>query len=181
VRDVVLYHLPFGRVEFNQLCGRGGRDCLEATVHLLFGSKDSKLNDLILESSAPDADDLRALYAVLRERSAAAEEGWAEVTNSELAEEVRRRRPKARLSEKGASAGIGVFRELGLVEGEGLGSYRRLRVCAPPEGGTELSASVRYAEGLEEASAFGEFSAWVLGASADELLRAFDRPILPGA
>jgi single-stranded-DNA-specific exonuclease len=179
VRDVVLYHLPFGRVEFNQLCGRGGRDCLEATVHLLFGPKDSKLNDLILESSAPDADDLRALYAALRERSAAAEEGWAEVTNAELAEDVRRRRPKARLSEKGASSGVGVFRELGLVEGEGLGSYRRLRVCAPPEGGTELSASIRYTEGLEEAAAFGEFSQWVLGAPAEELLRAFDRPILP--
>jgi single-stranded-DNA-specific exonuclease len=179
VRDVVLYHLPFGRVEFNQLCGRGGRDCLEATVHLLFGSKDSKLNQLILESSAPDADDLRALYATLRERSAAAEEGWAEVTNSELAEDVRRRRPKARLSEKGASSGIGVFRELGLVEGEGLGSYRRLRLCSPPEGGTDLSTSVRYSEGLEESAAFGEFSQWVLGAPAEELLRAFDRPILP--
>jgi single-stranded-DNA-specific exonuclease len=179
VREIVLYHLPFGRVEFNQLCGRGGRDGLPATVHLLFGGRDSKLNELILESSAPAADDLRALYAALRERGAAAEEGWVEVTNADLADDVRRRRPKARLSEKGASSGVGVFRELGLVEGEGLGSYRRLRVCPAPEGGTELSASVRYTEGLEEATAFREFSEWVLAAPADELLHAFDRPILP--
>ncbi|MDY0088182.1 MAG: single-stranded-DNA-specific exonuclease RecJ, partial [Coriobacteriia bacterium] len=37
VRHVVLYHLPFNDIEFNQMCGRGGRDGAVARVHLLFG------------------------------------------------------------------------------------------------------------------------------------------------
>ena len=61
VRNVVLFHLPFGEVEFNQMCGRGGRDGDAAYVHLLFGPKDAQLNAMILESSAPSRDDLGAL------------------------------------------------------------------------------------------------------------------------
>jgi hypothetical protein len=38
---------------------------------------------------------------------------------------------------------------------------------------------VRYAEGLEEAGGFAAFGQWVLDTRADDLLRAFDRPILP--
>jgi single-stranded-DNA-specific exonuclease len=179
VRHIALLHLPFNRTEFNQMCGRGGRDGDPATVHLLFGEKDARLNELILESGAPDLDDLRMLYAVLRDRGAVADEGWIEVTNAELAQEVKKRRPRARLSEKGVSCGVGVFRELGLVTGEGLGAYRRLRLETPPEVKTDLTSSVRYGEGQEEAEEFAGFRTWVLDAPSDELLRAFDRPILP--
>jgi single-stranded-DNA-specific exonuclease len=179
VRNVVLVHMPFNRTEFNQMCGRCGRDGLPAHVHLLFGEKDARLNELILEASAPDLDDLRALYAALRDRGAAAEDGWVESTNADLAAEVKKRRARARLTEKGVSAGIGVFRELGLVIGEGLGGYRRLRLEPPPEEKTDLTTSVRYAEGLEETEQFGEFRRWVMAAPAEELLEAFDRPILP--
>jgi single-stranded-DNA-specific exonuclease len=179
VRHVVLVHLPFNRTEFNQMCGRCGRDGQPAHVHLLFGEKDGRLNELILEASAPDLDDLRTLYAALRDRAAASDDGWVEATNAELAAEVKKRRSRARLTEKGVSAGIGVFRELGLVIGEGLGGYRRLRLEPPPEEKTDLTTSVRYAEGLEETEQFGEFRRWVMAAPAQGLLEAFDRPILP--
>jgi single-stranded-DNA-specific exonuclease len=180
VRHVVLFHLPFNRVEFNQMCGRCGRDGAPATVHLMFGERDARLNELILESTAPDADDLRCLYAVLRDRSGATTDGWVEATNAELAEEVRKRRPKARLSDKGVSAGVGVFRELGLLVGEGLGGYRRMRLEPAPDVKADLTSSVRYAEGLEEVEGFSEFRAWALQSPAEQLLMAFDRPILPG-
>ncbi len=179
VRHVVLYHLPFHRVEFNQMCGRSGRDGAEATVHLLFGKKDARLNELILEASAPDVDDLRVLYSVLRDHARDAGADGLEITNAELADAVKRRRKGARLSEKGASAGIGVFRELGLVRGEGAGGYRRLWLEPAPEGKLDITSSVRYAEGLREAAEFAEFRSWVLSAPAEELLAAFDRPILP--
>ncbi|MDO8964863.1 MAG: single-stranded-DNA-specific exonuclease RecJ [Coriobacteriia bacterium] len=178
VRHVGLFHLPFNRVEFNQMCGRAGRDGEPATVHLLFGERDGRLNELILESGAPDLDDLRTLYVVLRERAAAGADGWIEVTNADLAEDVKQRRPKARLSDKGVSTGVGIFRELGFVTGEGSGAYRRLALL-PVEGKTELTSSIRYAEGVEEAEEFSAFRHWVLTSSADELRCAFDRPILP--
>jgi len=180
VRNVVLFHLPFNRVEFNQMCGRAGRDGAPATVHLLFGERDGRLNELILESTAPDLDDLRALYSALRARGTAAADGWVEATNAQLAEDVKRKRPRTRLTDRGASTGIGVFREVGLVAGEGAGSYRRLTLL-PAQGKTDLTTSVRYAEGVDEVEEFGGFRAWVLGAPADELLQAFDRPILPSA
>ncbi|HEX9093613.1 MAG TPA: single-stranded-DNA-specific exonuclease RecJ [Coriobacteriia bacterium] len=181
VRHVALFHLPFNRIEFNQMCGRGGRDGEPATVHLLFGEKDARVNEMILEASAPDLDDLRALYATLRDRSASGDEGWIEVTNAELADDVKTRRPRTKLSERGVSAGLGVFRELGFVGGEGAGGYRRLRLLDPPDAKVDIpTASVRYAEGLEEAAGFREFRRWVLDAPAADLLATFNRPILPG-
>jgi single-stranded-DNA-specific exonuclease len=182
VRHVALYHLPFNRVEFNQMCGRAGRDGAPSTVHVLFGERDGRVNELVLASSAPDLDDLRALYAGLRDRAAAATEadGWVEATNAELAADVKKRRPKTRMNDRGVSTGLGIFREVGFVTGEGSGAYRRLRLL-PVEDKVDLTTSVRYSEGVEETEEFAEFRTWVLKASADELRAAFDRPILPTA
>jgi single-stranded-DNA-specific exonuclease len=178
VRHVALLHLPFNRVEFNQMCGRAGRDGQPADVHVLFGERDAKLNELILESSAPDLDELRTLYASLRDRATASPDGWVEATNEELSQDVRKRRKGARLTDRGASSGIGVFRDLGLVAAEGIGQYRRLRVV-PVEGKVDMASSLRYAEGLEEVEGFAEFRKWVLESEPDDLRRAFDRPIVP--
>jgi single-stranded-DNA-specific exonuclease len=109
--------------------------------------------------------------------AADSEDGF-EITNAELAERVAARRRGTSMNERGVSAGLGVFRELGLVEGEGHGAYRRLRVV-PSAGKVELGSSVRYAEGLEEIAEFEEFREWVLGAAPDDLLARFNRPILP--
>ncbi len=177
IRNVVLYHLPFNEVAFNQMCGRAGRDGAPADVHLLFGERDARLNELVMKSQAPERDDLAALYLVLRDAQSAVE-GAFEVTNAELADRVRAKRPAASLNEGGVSAGLGVFRELGLLTGEGHGSYRRLALT-PVDGKVELSASVRYAEARDEIEEFGRFKSWVLAAPAPELLARFNRPILP--
>jgi single-stranded-DNA-specific exonuclease len=177
---VVLYHLPFNAVEFNQMCGRVGRDGLPAHIHLLFGEKDAKINRMVLESLAPARDDLAALYLVLR-ALAAEGDGAFEVTNSELAARVKTMRPKAALVDKGVSAAIGVFRELGLVESEGTGAFRRLQLLPAPEARLDLASSVRYAEGLEEMDEFTDFKDDVLEARPESLLRRINRPILPTA
>ena len=177
VRNVVLYHLPFGEVEFNQMCGRAGRDGADAFVHLVFGSKDARINEVILSSLAPSRDDMAALYVAMKECQA--KQGpMFEVTNAELSQAAAKRRKGFALDERGVSSAIGIFRELGLVESEGHGPYRRLTVV-PVEHKADLESSVRYAEGLEEIEAFGEFRAWVLSAEAEDLLARFNRPILP--
>jgi single-stranded-DNA-specific exonuclease len=180
VRHVALFHMPFNDTEFNQMCGRAGRDGAPATVHVVFGPRDSRLNALILESVAPDADDLRHLYAVLRDLQSDAGDDSFEVTNADLAERVRKRRPRSALNDKGVSAGLGVFRELEFVTGEGAGGYRRLRMLPAPAGKVELASSVRYAEGVEEVEEFAAFKEWVLASPADALLERLNRPILPG-
>lgn len=176
VRHVVLYHLPMGEVAFNQSCGRAGRDGEPAEVHLLYGRKDARINELILGALAPLREDLAALYLVLKEAAAG---GEVETTNAELAELVRRRRPQSTVNDAGVSTGLAVFRELGLVSSEGLGAYRKLSVLPAPGGKLDLMASVRYAEGVEALAEFAAFKDRALGAPADELLRAVNRPILP--
>ncbi len=177
VRHVVLYHLPFGEVEFNQMCGRSGRDGADASVHLVFGSRDARINEAILSSLAPSRDDMAALYLTMKECQATQGPQF-EITNAELAQAAAKRRKGFGLDERGVSSAIGIFRELGLVESEGHGPYRRLSVISVAEK-TDLESSVRYAEGLEEIEAFGEFKSWVLAAEADDLLARFNRPILP--
>ncbi|TDB39133.1 MAG: single-stranded-DNA-specific exonuclease RecJ [Actinobacteria bacterium] len=178
VRHVVLYHLPFNAVEFNQMCGRVGRDDKRALIHLVFGDKDARINTMILESLAPGRDDLAALYLALRD-CAAEGDGSIEVTNADLAARVKQRRPKTAMNDKGVSAAIGVFRELGLVTSEGTGAYRRLQLLPAPEGKLDLASSVRYAEGLEEMAEFADFRVWALEARSNALLSRINRPILP--
>jgi len=179
IRHVVHFHLPFNEIEFNQMSGRAGRDGRASYVHLLFGPRDARLNRLILESVAPERDDMAQLYLALKELHEKHPEGF-EMTNAELAAKVSEQRPRAKLSEKGVSATLGVFRELGLVESEGTGSYRRLRLLPRPKEKLELSQSVRYAEGVEEQADFEGFREWSLESTPKELLERFDRPILPG-
>jgi single-stranded-DNA-specific exonuclease len=177
IRNVVLYHLPFSDVEFNQMSGRGGRDGAVARVHLLYGERDARLNETILSSLAPERDDLAALYRALRTIAEREGEGF-EITNAELAERSRVIRRSFSLDERGVSSALGIFRDLGLVTGEGHGAYRRLTLLPSTEK-MELTASVRYTEGLDEIEQFQEFRLWALTASADELLHRFNRPILP--
>jgi single-stranded-DNA-specific exonuclease len=177
IRNVVLYHLPFNEVEFNQMSGRAGRDGALARIHLLFGEKDARLNERILSSLAPDREDLAAVYRVLRALADAEGEGF-EITNAEIAERSRGLRKQFALDERGVSSAIGIFRDLGLVTGEGHGAYRRLTVT-PTQAKVDLASSVRYAEGLDEIEQFGEFRLWALQSSAAELLERFNRPILP--
>lgn len=178
IRHVVLFHMPFSDIEFNQMSGRAGRDGATARIHILFGIKDACLNETILSSVAPDRETMASLYRVLRDLGAAAPDGF-EMTNAEIAAMVASRTPGSRLNDKGVSAGVGVFRELGFVESDGFGAYRRLKILPQPEGKRELTTSVRYSEGLEEIQEFAEFKEWVLGASASDLLARFNRPILP--
>jgi single-stranded-DNA-specific exonuclease len=177
IRHVSLYHLPFNAVEFNQMAGRAGRDGAVARIHLLFGEKDARINENILSTLAPTRDDLAVLYRVLREISEREGEGF-EITNAELAEKCSALSRSTRLDDRGVSSALGIFRDLGLVVGEGHGAYRRL-TFVPSSDKLELTDSVRYAEGLDEIEEFGFFREWVLSATAEELLVRFNRPILP--
>jgi single-stranded-DNA-specific exonuclease len=179
IRNVVLYHLPFNSVEFNQMSGRAGRDGAAARIHLLFTERDARINEMILSSLAPSRDDMAALYVTLRDLAAAEGEGL-EISNAELVERCRRTRKQFSLDDRGISSALGVLRDLGFVMAEGRGAYRRLTFVGS-QSKVELDSSARYAEGLDEIAEFAEFKLWALTASAEELLARFNRPILPSS
>lgn len=177
IRNVVLYHLPFNDVEFNQMSGRAGRDSALARIHLLFGGRDARINEMVLSSLAPSRDEMAALYVVLRDIASAEGAGF-EITNAELVERSRRHMKSFSLDERGISSALGILKDLGFVVGEGHGPYRRL-TFTPGEQKVDLESSVRYAEGQEEIADFRDFKAWALAAEPDELLARFNCPILP--
>ncbi|MDR1712936.1 MAG: single-stranded-DNA-specific exonuclease RecJ [Coriobacteriales bacterium] len=54
---VVLFHLPFSEIEFNQLAGRAGRNGQPAQIVLLYGEADAQINEAIFASlGIGDAD-----------------------------------------------------------------------------------------------------------------------------
>ena len=66
IRHVVLYHMPFSEVEFNQMSGRAGRDGREAVVHIVFSKYDASINEGMLHSYVPDRDTMAQVYRELR-------------------------------------------------------------------------------------------------------------------
>ena len=178
VRHVVLYHLPFDAIEFNQMSGRAGRDKQRAWVHLLFGAQDARINERIISAAAPDKRDLSALYKTLKTLSLEnAEEGFSR-TNAEISQLVLELEPRATLDETSVSNGISIFKELGFLHTQGYGFARRIFMVENPEH-TDLEASIKYLEGLKSKEAFQEFKTWILQAGPDEVLDRFIRPITP--
>lgn len=180
VEHVVLFHMPFSSIEFNQMAGRCGRDGRPACVHLLYGYGDARINEKILAGGAPTRESMVALYKVLRRHAAdAAQEGQESFacTNAQLAQEAAKL-GGSQLDESAVSCGISVFKELGFLQTSGASVARRIAMTQAPQK-MELTDSVRYREGLQEVDDFAAFKRWALGAPEHELLERFNRPILP--
>ena len=184
IRNVMLYHLPFGQVEFNQMSGRAGRDGAPSRIWMLFGSRDARINERIISSSAPERRELVTLYRTLRSlseraRSDGADDGFFSLTNADIAAQSSAFDAHSTLDDQSVSTGVSVFRELGLVETTGYGVARRISVTEAPKK-VDLEQSIRYLEGQHARDEFVAFRDWALSADADEMLARINRPITPG-
>ena len=179
IRHVVLYHMPFGSTEFNQMSGRAGRDGQPAQVHLLFGSRDARINESLLAAAAPPRSDLVALYKVLRGEARLLGGSALGLDDATLAERVRALEPSASIDAAAVACGVAVFDELGFLDVEGYEQGRRI-LMRPSPGHADLSTSIRYCEGKRSLREFFRFRDWVLSATAQEMLSRINRPIVPG-
>ena len=181
IRNVVLYHMPFNEVEFNQMSGRAGRDGQEAVIHLLFGRDDAGINQHILLESTPDHDAMACVYRELRAMQAQAGERPFTASNADIANACNQRLGAGRISEASVACGVAVFRELGLIETRSTEGGDRLRAIhvVNTESKVELTDSVRYREGLDEMDVFQAFCQWALGSNEQELRTRVCAPILP--
>lgn len=179
IRNVVLYHMPFGTTEFNQMSGRAGRDGNDANIHLLFGSRDAHINERILSSAAPERDELVTLYRVLMTESRRQGEEDVGASNGQLVSMALAVDPRSRLDESAIDAGLRVFGELGFLSMEGYGDQRLIRMTTSPEH-MDLNCSILYAEGRRSVREFQGFRDWVLSARPQEMLSRINRPITPG-
>lgn len=177
VRSVMLCSLPYGRVEFNQMSGRAGRDGLPAEVCLLYGPADIATNQAVLGAAAPSRQVLVSLYRALRTLEDPASYRLA-FDASQILGLARSIDSSAALTPGALEQGVAVFSELGFCSVEGFGEDRVITMV-DGAGRMDLLSSARYSEGVAEQQAFGEFASWALEATASELEGAVDRPIAP--
>lgn len=182
IRHVVLYHLPFNEIEFNQMSGRAGRDGAPAGVHLLYSRRDADINEGILDAITPERPCMAQIYKALRQVQDQPDHRgcFFAISNVEAAEQASKLgRP---VSQDSVECAIAVFRELGLIETRSeftSGEVTRLVRLIAGADKVELESSVRYQEGLDEQAIFAAFKAWALKESAESLRRRIIRPILP--
>ena len=181
IRHVVLYHLPFNEVEFNQMSGRAGRDGEPAGIHMLYARKDASINEGILADQTPDRDRMAQVYRALRDlQRESGGNGFFTVSDMQVAERASKRgHPVSRDS---VECAVAVFRELGLIEtrtaSAGEEAKRQIHVIVGADK-VELEHSVRYREGLDEQAVFHTFKDWALYETADALQQRIAKPILP--
>ena len=181
VRNVVLYHMPFNEVEFNQMSGRAGRDGQPAVVHLLYGRDDANLNERILREATPDHDSMGAVYRELRCMQHAGQGPTINASNADIAQACNQRLGQGGISPASVACAVAVFRELGLIETrllEDAAFPRAIRVVNA-QCKVELTDSVRYREGLDEMDVFRTFCQWALESPECELRNRICAPILP--
>ncbi|WP_418792255.1 single-stranded-DNA-specific exonuclease RecJ [Phosphitispora sp. TUW77] len=176
IRHILVFHLNFNLTEFNQQCGRCGRDGEKAQIHLLCGKRDAAINSFIMDTSSPDRDTLAKVFVVLRKLAESSHP--IEASNEEIA---------VRLKEAGikhvrtslVSACLGILEELRLIRRELQGRAREIYLEAVPDKKIDLGSSLRFLEGQEEKQAFHEFEECFFKASSGELLSFINRPIYP--
>ena len=177
IRHVVLYGMPFGRVDFNQMSGRAGRDGQEAQVHMFFNAYDTGINQRLIGTMAPPRDTMIELYRALRTLTQDAAQPVA-LDPKAFVDAARAKNPRAALDAAQVEPGLGVFEELGFVSISGIADQRRVSLVPNPVR-MELTRSVRYLEGMHQREEFDSFAAWALDCPADELLARIVRPITP--
>lgn len=182
IRHVVLYHMPFSATEFNQMSGRAGRDGEPATVHLLYSSRDARINERLLNAAAPERNELVTLYRALQTmwRSHLSQSGERsfQASDRDIASMCLAIDARTPVDERMVESGIAIFEELGFTSVDGSDAARRIQMEESP-GHMELTASIRYLEGLRTRLAFDAFCRWALDAPARDMLARVNRPIMP--
>ena len=171
VRHVVLYHLNFDFAEFNQQAGRAGRDGATATIHLLFGESDRRLNEYLIDLDAPTLPTLRAIYRGMRSLASGdvLRGGNADIAGKLDLDKVR---------DRTVAAALRIFGDCGLIEVAEDDEGRYVRFL-PVSEKIDMRDNERFAEGEAIRDSFVRFCDVVLSAPAESLERIINRPIYP--
>ncbi len=180
IRHVVLYHMPFNEIEFNQMAGRAGRDGADAWIHLLYGRDDVRINEGILANMTPDHDVMAQVYRCLRTMGREQADGFFAIDAPTLARSAST--TFHGVSPGAAACGLAVFHELGLIEAQRVreGAHETYRVRVRESAAkVDLADSVRYREGLDERDGFAAFCRWAFASDAGALHGRVIHPIMP--
>ena len=173
VRNIILYHLNFDMVSFNQMSGRAGRDGDISRIHLLYGEKDRAINDYIMQKACPSISMLRLIYKEMKKRFQGEE---IRGTYAEFERQIHNRDIDA----ASISMALKIFSDVGLAHVEKDTESRGVIVnlLTPPED-VDITDSERFEEGQATLEAFNQFCKHALTEKASNLQIAISKPIYP--
>ena len=184
IRHVVLYHMPFGAIEFNQMSGRAGRDGQPAVIHLLYSSRDARITSAYSTAMRPSATSSSRSIARCKPCGAPTRQDRGTIPLARAISTSRRCALPSMLARRSTSARWRVawefFEELGFCRVSGFDDTRRIAMAENP-GRVQLSRSIRYLEGLRSRMEFSAFRSWALDSCASDMLAKVNRPIVPRA
>lgn len=177
IRHVVHYHMSFNTVEFNQESGRAGRDGEKSYIHLLFGGLDARINDFIIQKTAPSRETLAKVYGFLKRET---QDGQvrAELDLDRLAAWFKEVYPDDIIVNDTIFTALQIFKELKMVEFNDSSDIYYVTLL-PMEQKIDLTSSIRYQEGMLELEEFEGFKEWVLQSDSRTLLSRINSPIYP--
>lgn len=168
VRQVMIAGLPWDREAFLAACGAGGLDHRPVTVTVAPGRDDAEARGACLNAHAPGREMLVKIYRALRDWKRDQPFLWPDAeTWTRLSAAL------PEIPRESVGAACAILEEAGLAvrESAASGPVWRVQLVAV-EGRKDLTASVRYREGLRERAAYGAFAAWARTASPAEITRA---------
>jgi len=165
LRQIVIDAAPRDRRQFVQMFGDAGF-ARTVTATLMFGSADVGARRRWLDGQAPDREFLAAIYRALRQWRGEGPYAWPdEETWTHLAGAV------PNLTRAAVGASFAIFEEAGLATREVVDSRSEIQLLSAQER-RDLTASLRYREGLREREAFERVARWALQATGVQLLEA---------
>ncbi len=184
IRNVILFHLPFNLIAFNQMAGRAGRDGANSKVHLMFQKSDVQSNRKILNTNCPSRQDLitvyRALISYLKDNSLGQDfvlKNNYITTLGKICNEIdKQMQPDTDFIYNA----LMIFEELELISVDEIGDEFKIDRCNN-QNKVELKSSIRYAEAIEELQLFEQFKDWAFTTSVDTMREYIVSPITPTA
>ena len=126
-------------------------------MHLLYSARDARINERMLDAAAPEREELVTIYRALQtmwrsHRGKTGEESFSatDLDISSMCLAIDARTP---VDERMVACGIAIFEELGFACVSSVDGSRRIQMAESP-GRMELTASIRYLEGLRTRMAF---------------------------
>lgn len=182
IRHVVLYHMPFSEIDFNQMSGRAGRDGNDAFVHLLYGREDVARNSALLGDVAPNHECMGLIYRELRRLQRSADTDFFPLQAQDVAAGASGLLNAGAITSGQVHCGVAVFEELGLMKTQMTDALQGQAMAVNVvdyNGKVELTDSVRYREGIDELETFQTFKEWALGSTVDQVTVHVQHPLLP--
>ncbi len=183
IRNIVLYHMPFSFLEFNQMAGRAGRNGEESWIHLLFGDRDAMTNRQILNEATPPRDIMAVIYNHLKKLQEKSVEPTFSTNAKSFSKSLggfRIKGVKHVIKEQEFECAVNVFADLGLIfddiELDNNRKQHKIRINEDAKR-VELTDSLRYLEGQIQKDDFESFKDEIMRMTQQELTNRVTHPI----